>query len=67
MKKQLLAVVSLAIFSGYAFAAEPASTDVAKTAPSAKILHGHHGKMLKSAHGSKHHLHTSAKHPVKSS
>lgn len=68
MKKQLLAVVSLALFSGYVFAAEPTSTDVTKGAPSAKTLHGHHGKMLKSAHSStKHHHKTTAKHDVKPS
>lgn len=68
MKKQLLAVVTLALFSGYVFATEPAVTDVTKAAPSAKTLHGHHGKMLKSAHSStKHHHKATAKHDVKPS
>ncbi|HWQ95047.1 MAG TPA: hypothetical protein VN418_06070 [Gammaproteobacteria bacterium] len=67
MKKQLLAVATLALFSGYVFATEPTSTEVTKGASSAKTLSGHHGKMLKSAHSGRHHLKTSAKHSVKSS
>jgi hypothetical protein len=66
MKKQLLTAATLALFSGYVFAADPASTEAPKDTTAAKVMASHQGKVIKAGHHSKHHK-ASAKHAIKSS
>lgn len=68
MKKQLLTAATLALFSGYVFAAEPMKTDTPKVTATAKTTVSNHGQMTRTAHSStKHHHKAAAKHDVKPS